>query len=146
MSHNTTTTTTTQQPTTWCNARWCVHQGLYLHTWPSTASFGAMCFLFTLWAIWGMLCFFFASGGLFGALNSRPMDVDLRPLFLGLRKFVITSRIFVLKASWRNQNVAEVFSYNRGISHLHSAHHIDDVSRFPFRVTKITTFSSKKVW
>ena len=32
-------------------------------------------------------------------LNSlTPMDVDLRPLFLGLRKFVITSRIFVLKA------------------------------------------------
>ena len=33
-------------------------------------------------------------------LNSvTPMDVDLRPLFLGLRKFVITSRIFVLKAN-----------------------------------------------
>jgi hypothetical protein len=27
------------------------------------------------------------------------MDADLRPLFLGLRKCVITSRIFVLKAS-----------------------------------------------
>ena len=80
-------------------------------------------------------------------LNSlTPMDVDLRPLFLGLRKFVITSRIFVLKASWRHQNVAEVVSYNRGISHLHSACRIDDIFRFPFRVTKITIFISKKVW
>ncbi len=33
-------------------------------------------------------------------INSlTAMDIDLHPLFLGLRKFVITSRIFVLKAS-----------------------------------------------
>ena len=80
-------------------------------------------------------------------INSlTAMDLDLHPLFLGLRNFVITSQIFVLKASWRHQNVAEVVSYNCGISHLHSACRINDIFRFPFRVTKITTFTGKKVW
>ena len=70
------------------------------------------------------------------------MDVDLRPLFLGLRKFVITSQIFVLQASGRHQNLAEVFSYNCGILLLHSACRIDDVSRGSLLGYKIITFTS----
>jgi hypothetical protein len=36
----------------------------------------------------------------------------------------------------------EVFSHNLGVLLLHSARRINDVSRNPFRVLKITTFTS----
>ena len=65
--------------------------------------------------------------------------------FLGLSKFVEVSLIFVLQATQRHQIVAEIFSYNPGVSHLHSARRIDDVRRNPFHVIKIITFVSKIV-
>jgi hypothetical protein len=63
-------------------------------------------------------------------LTAEPLWTEISVhFFLGLRKFVITSRIFVLKASWRHQNLAEIFSYNRGVLLLHTACRVDDLSR-----------------
>jgi hypothetical protein len=63
-------------------------------------------------------------------LNSlTSMVVPIRPLFLGLHNCVLTSQILVLKAILRHRNLAVLFSYNRGILHLHTACHIHDLSR-----------------
>jgi hypothetical protein len=63
-------------------------------------------------------------------LNSlTSMDEPIHPIFLGLCKSVITSPILVRSASQRYQNLAEFFSYNYSISHLHTVFCINDPSR-----------------
>jgi hypothetical protein len=47
-----------------------------------------------------------------------PMGAYMNQLFFGLRKFVITSQIFVLKASRGHQNLAEVFSWPRRVDNF----------------------------
>jgi hypothetical protein len=50
-------------------------------------------------------------------------------LNLELRKCLITFPIFVPSQRLIARNVLELFSFNRGISHLNNACRIDDVSR-----------------
>jgi hypothetical protein len=50
-------------------------------------------------------------------------------LNLELRKCLITFPIFVPSQRLIARNVRELFSFNRGVSHLNNACHIDDVSR-----------------
>jgi hypothetical protein len=60
-------------------------------------------------------------------------------LNLELRKCLITFPIFVPSQRLIARNVRELFSFNRGISHLNNACRIDDVSRGSLSCYKILT-------
>ena len=55
----------------------------------------------------------------------------MAPLFDELRARFITFCFFVHWQSFMARNVGELFSSNRGISHLYKACHTDELSRGP---------------
>jgi hypothetical protein len=68
-------------------------------------------------------------GGMRWPLTVTPIGANMRQLFIGFCKFVVISLILVGSAIQRHQNLAEVFRYNRSVLLLHTASHVDDVSR-----------------
>ena len=61
-----------------------------------------------------------------------------------LRDCLITILIFVLSQRLIARNVRELFSFNRGVSHLNEARPIDDVSRGSLLCYKILTKTSAR--
>ncbi len=57
------------------------------------------------------------------------MVADMWPFFIELRASLITFPIFVRWQRLIARNVAELSSSNRGVSYLHEACHIDELSR-----------------
>jgi hypothetical protein len=61
------------------------------------------------------------------------MDRPIRPIFWGLHKSVIFFPILVHAVSQNYKKLADLFSYNHDILHLHTACRINDLStRGPF--------------
>jgi len=72
------------------------------------------------------------------------MVADMRPFFIEFRVSLITFPIFVRWQRLIARNLAELSSSNRGVSHLHEAHRIDELSRGSILGLKFSQTTSKR--
>ena len=99
---------------------------------------GTFCTIPTVGILWRGI-FLFPPEPLWGLTGIRLWAQICAHLNLELRKCLVTFLIFVRCQRLIARNDRELFSFNRGVSHLNNACRIDDVSRGSLSCYEILT-------